>query len=89
MNVDLDVPPAYRRAALLAAVLSFQNGIKLPKRIFQHYDWSGKNCPRVLRVAPNGWHDFVSQILRFREKLTNVPVMTIAMNSAQDHHLFD
>ena len=89
MNVDLDVPAAYRRAALLAAVLSFQNGIKLPKRIFQHYDWSGKNCPRVLRDAPNGWQDFVSQILRFREKLTNVPVMTIAINRVQDHHLFD
>ena len=88
MNVDIDVPAAYRRAALLAAVLSFQNGIKLPKRIFQHHDWSGRNCPRVLRDTPNGWPDFIAQMLRFRERLTNVPAMTIAINKSRDHHLF-
>jgi N-acetylmuramoyl-L-alanine amidase CwlA len=89
VNTDLDVPTAYRRAALLAAVLAFQNRIKVPKRIRQHYDWSGKNCPRVLRGTPNGWQDFLTQIQRFRDQLSSVPAMTITPNITADHHLLD
>jgi N-acetylmuramoyl-L-alanine amidase CwlA len=89
MNADLDVSAAYRRAALLTAVLALQNEIGVPKRIFQHHDWSGKNCPRVLRGMPNGWQDFLAQVKDFRDKLTSVPAVTIAPNKAQDHHLFD
>jgi N-acetylmuramoyl-L-alanine amidase len=44
MNCDLDVPAAYKRAALLVAVLAFQNGLKVPGQIVQHHDWSGKDC---------------------------------------------
>lgn len=89
MNADLDVPAAYRRAALLTAVLALQNRIKVPKRILQHYDWSGKNCPRVLRAMPNGWQDFLAQTQSFRDKLTSVPALTITLNETQDHHLID
>ena len=87
MNADLDVPAAYRRAALLTAVLALQNRVKVPKRILQHYDWSGQNCPCVLRAMPNGWQDFLAQTLRFRDKLTSVPALTITLNETQDHHL--
>jgi N-acetylmuramoyl-L-alanine amidase CwlA len=87
MNADLNVPAAYRRAALLTAVLAFQNGVKVPTQIVQHHDWSGKNCPRVLRATPNGWKDFLEQVKQFRDDLTNVPAATIALGKVKDHHL--
>ena len=89
MNADLDVTEAYRRAALLTAVLVFQNGIDLPKRIFQHHDWCGANCPRVLRDQVHGWQDFLAQVKRFRDRLTDVPAIAIKPNKAVKHHLFE
>ncbi|HEY6258098.1 MAG TPA: peptidoglycan recognition family protein [Xanthobacteraceae bacterium] len=89
MNADLDAPAAYRRAALLTAVLARQNGIDVPKRIFQHYDWSKRNCPRVLRATPGGWQGFLAQIEDFRDKLTSVPAATIVPNKVPNHHLLD
>lgn len=85
MNAGLDVPAAYKRAALLVAVLAFQNGIGVTK-IFQHYDWSRKNCPRVLRATPSGWSDFLQQIKDFRKGLTAVPSAAISMRNIKDHH---
>jgi N-acetylmuramoyl-L-alanine amidase CwlA len=89
MNADLDVPAAYRRAALLTAVLAFQNGIKVPTQIKQHHDWSGKHCPRVLIDKPNGWKDFLGQVKQFRDGLTNVPAVAIAIGKSEDHHLVE
>lgn len=89
MNSDLDVAAAYRRAALLTAVLAFQNKIKVPKQIFQHHDWSGKNCPRILRAKPNGWKDFLDQIKGFLDDLTIVPAVAIKLSKVEDHHLLD
>jgi N-acetylmuramoyl-L-alanine amidase CwlA len=86
MNAGLDAPAAYKRAALLTAVLAFQNKIKVPSQIRQHHDWSGKHCPRVLRDKPNGWKDFLEQIKQFRDKLTDVPAPAIAMSMEDDHH---
>lgn len=86
MNADLDAPAAYRRAALLTAVLAFQHGLKVPKQILQHHDWSGKNCPRILRAKPKGWDDFLDQVKKFRDELTNVPVAAIKPSKAKDHH---
>jgi N-acetylmuramoyl-L-alanine amidase CwlA len=85
MNAGLDVPAAYKRAALLVAVLAFQNGIGVTK-IFQHYDWSRKNCPRVLRATPSGWSDFLQQIKDFRKGLMAVPSEAISMRNVKDHH---
>ena len=87
MNSDLNVPKAYERAALLTAVLAFQNGIKVPSQIKQHHDWSGKDCPRVLRAKPNGWADFLQQIRQSRSALTAVPAAKIALSDIDDHHL--
>jgi N-acetylmuramoyl-L-alanine amidase CwlA len=89
MNSDLDVPAAYNRAALLTAVVAFPHGIKVPAQIVQHHDWSGKNCPRVLRSTPNGWKDFLDQIKAFHSRLTNVPAAAIALAKVTGHHLID
>jgi hypothetical protein len=88
MNSDLDASAAYRRAALLTAVLAFQNEIEVPKQIFQHHDWSGKNCPRVLRDITNSWQNFLVQIQDFRDKLVIIPALAIAPPQTRDHHLF-
>lgn len=87
MNADLDAPAAYERAALLTAVLAFQQGFKVPSQIFQHHDWSGKNCPRVLRAQPHGWQEFLDQVARYKKDLTNVPAASIKLSKAADHHL--
>jgi N-acetylmuramoyl-L-alanine amidase CwlA len=68
--------------------LAFQNGIGVPKGILQHNDWSGKDCPSVLRAKPNGWANFLEQIKTFRKDLTNVPAAAISMGKGKDHHRF-
>src|SRR6266478_1355645 len=72
MNAGLDEAEAYRRAALLTAVLAYQHGVDVPTGIKQHFDWTEKNCPRVLRAKPNGWKDFVAEVQAFRKELTSV-----------------
>lgn len=47
-------------AALLVADLLKMFGFSFAE-IRQHYDWSGKNCPRILRVG-NLWTGFLSDI---------------------------
>jgi len=84
MHPEMDVAAAYRRGALLCAVLAFQHKIKTPKSIRQHHDWSGKNCPRVLRSKPNGWKDFLNAVSAFRKELTPIPASNIKVIG--DHH---
>ncbi len=85
MNAGLDEPAAYERAALLAAVMCFQNGISAATGIKQHHDWTGKNCPRVLRAKPGGWKDFLASVRQFRNALTAVPAATLKI-ADDDHH---
>ncbi len=40
-----------------------------PACMKQHYDWSGKNCPNVLRGRKNGWAGFLAAV----EKELNPP----------------
>jgi N-acetylmuramoyl-L-alanine amidase CwlA len=91
MNSDLDVKAAYQRAALLVAVLAFQNKIAVPKGIFQHHDWYPvKDCPTVLRNEVNGWANFLGQIKTALGDLTPVPAVAIALDKTNtDHHLLD
>jgi N-acetylmuramoyl-L-alanine amidase CwlA len=90
MNYDLDVKAAYQRAALLVAVLAFQNKITVPKGIFQHHDWYQKDCPTVLRHEENGWANFLDQIKEALDSLTPVPAAAIALDKKnKDHHLLD
>jgi len=86
MNEGLNVQAAYARAALLVAVLARRLGVHLPRMIFQHHDWSGKDCPIVLRHQPNGWSNFVTQIMREANELTDVPSMDIVLPEGDHHH---
>ncbi|MBR0911465.1 N-acetylmuramoyl-L-alanine amidase [Bradyrhizobium japonicum] len=87
MNSDLgDVDACYDRAALLTAWLAYRMGIQVPSNVYQHHDWSGKNCPRVLRSKPNGWADFLAKVQRNFRNLTPVNAPLIARPSDDHHH---
>ncbi|KXZ39489.1 N-acetylmuramoyl-L-alanine amidase [Alkalithermobacter thermoalcaliphilus JW-YL-7 = DSM 7308] len=46
-------------------------------RIKQHYDWSGKNCPRILRDTGR-WNWFIQQVQKKKEEI-------IKMNMKKDY----
>jgi murein DD-endopeptidase MepM/ murein hydrolase activator NlpD len=62
MNQGMDEASAYDRAAQLCAFLGVQLSIAMPAGLRQHHDWTGKNCPRVLRAQPNGWEAFLKRV---------------------------
>lgn len=59
---------AEKNAAWLTAKLLKDFGLPLAA-VKQHYDWSGKNCPNVLRGRKNGWAGFLAAV----EKELNPP----------------
>jgi N-acetylmuramoyl-L-alanine amidase CwlA len=73
MHQGMNEAKAYDRAALLVAVLALQNGIPVPSRIVQHYFWTEKHCPRVLRDKPNGWSDFLAKVQAALTQLRSAP----------------
>ena len=62
-NRDGNRAQAEENAAWLAAKLIRETPslLPFPACMKQHYDWSGKNCPRVLR-APGGWEGFLQKV---------------------------
>lgn len=79
MNAGLDVAKAYARAADLAAHLLIQHGLDDAEALRQHFDWTGKNCPRVLRGKATGWRDFkrlVQHRVEFARALPGAPGST-------------
>ncbi len=81
-----DPAAAYRRAALLAAWLAYRLNISVPDGILQHHDWSGKNCPHLLRTnSGKGWKDFVKQVQKFYDELEPVDAIHISHHD-HDHH---
>lgn len=52
---------AEKIAAQLTAYLAGKLAIPL-SRIVQHYQWTGKNCPRVLRIRHRGWSNFIKAV---------------------------
>lgn len=38
--------------------------LKFPECVKQHFHWSGKNCPQVLRGRPGGWEGFLREVER-------------------------
>ncbi len=87
MNADLDEPAAYERAALLTALLAFQHGIGVPEQIKQHHDWSGKNCPRILRERPGAWKSFLDRVKQLRQDLTEVRVAALTLGTDASQHM--
>ncbi len=69
MNEGIDEARAYDQAALLVAVLARKHGIAVPDGIKQHHDWTGKDCPSVLRAKPDGWSGFLRQVQAAYTKL--------------------
>ena len=60
-NRDGNRAAAEANAAWLTAKLLKDYGLGLD-RVKQHYDWSGKNCPRVLRGRKDGWKNFLAAV---------------------------
>lgn len=52
---------AEENAAWLTAKLMKEYGIGIDN-IKQHYNWSGKNCPRVLRGRAGGWEGYLNMV---------------------------
>jgi len=60
-NRDGNRAAAEANAAWLTAKLLKDYDLGLD-RVKQHYDWSGKNCPRVLRGRKGGWKNFLAAV---------------------------
>jgi N-acetylmuramoyl-L-alanine amidase CwlA len=84
MHPEMDVTKGYDRAALLTAVMAFQNKVSVATGIVQHNSWTGKNCPRVLREKPGGWADFLAKVKAFRTGLEPVPAGNITFAHHED-----
>ncbi|EJB01764.1 N-acetylmuramoyl-L-alanine amidase [Rhizobium leguminosarum bv. trifolii WSM597] len=84
MNPGLDTQVAYDSAALLTAVLAYQNRIAVPKGIVQHHYWTGKNCPRVLRERAGGWEAFLIEVIQYARDLKDIAAPDLVV--ADDHH---
>jgi N-acetylmuramoyl-L-alanine amidase CwlA len=60
MNSDGDLLRATDNAARLTADILQRHGVR---KIYQHYDWSGKSCPQMLREGkPYDWATFVKKV---------------------------
>lgn len=59
MNRGANRAKAEENAAWLTARLLKQFNFS-KTAVKQHYDWDGKNCPKVLRGRENGWEEFLS-----------------------------
>jgi hypothetical protein len=64
-NAGIDQAAANDRTALLAAVLLHELGIAFEENIKQHHDWSGKDCPFLLRHPPERWANFLAAVREY------------------------
>lgn len=68
VNFRADHYRTWQRSARLVAELLVKHNLGLSK-VRQHYDWSGKDCPRTLRNA--GLYPMFTELIRFEyERLT-------------------
>jgi N-acetylmuramoyl-L-alanine amidase len=79
-NIDDDLSKAIDNAALLTAHLLQQFNLGLNK-IKQHYDWSGKNCPRIFRNNPGSWDGFLLKVEGCLKPEALTPIMGAAVAS--------
>ena len=65
MNSDGDLEKATDNAAQLAAQQLKEKGLSADK-IYQHHDWSGKNCPSQIRSGkPYSWSTFKAKVAAY------------------------
>lgn len=66
MHQGIDQERAYENAAALVAWLRLQGHGKAG--IVQHYNWTGKNCPQLIREAgPHKWLWFLARVQEYEE----------------------
>ena len=82
-NRDGNLQRAIANAAWLVAKLLKDHGLSID-RVRQHYDWSGKNCPRVLRNKPGGWADFLAAVEAHLKPAPKLPAITRAIGLEVD-----
>ena len=68
-NAGIDQQAANDRAALLTAVQLHELGISLEGNIVQHFDWSRKNCPALLRNPPSNWENFLARVAHYYDQV--------------------
>jgi len=71
-NKDGNRAVAEANAAWLTAKLLKDYGLQISD-VKQHYDWSGKNCPNVLRGRKNGWDGFLAAVESYLKSATPIP----------------
>ena len=65
MNSDGNLEKATDNAAQLAAQQLKEKGLSADK-LYQHHDWSGKNCPSQIRAGkPYDWSTFKSKVAAY------------------------
>ncbi|RWH65942.1 N-acetylmuramoyl-L-alanine amidase [Mesorhizobium sp.] len=71
-NPDQNERLAYENAAWLAATLLHKIKATPNTGLRQHHDWTGKNCPGVIRGRRGAWEAFVADVTVAFAKLSNV-----------------
>ncbi len=68
-NSDGDIVKAEENTYKLVAWLleNVPSLLPFPECMKQHFNWSGKNCPWIIRKRPNGWQDFLSGIEKYKD----------------------
>ncbi|MEO6971674.1 MAG: hypothetical protein ABI217_12370, partial [Chthoniobacterales bacterium] len=72
-NQGINQQAANDRAARLTALQLHELGIPLEGNVVQHHDWTGKNCPALLRGTPDGWTDFLQMVSDYYSKTLEAP----------------
>ncbi len=74
MNSDGNREKAEKRAIKLCSFLinTEPTLIRYPDCLKQHWDWTKKNCPQVIRSRANGWKNFVERIGNEMEKNSEI-----------------
>ncbi|CAN5487429.1 hypothetical protein BH11PSE9_BH11PSE9_25410 [soil metagenome] len=85
MHPEMVATKAYAKAALLIAVLARRSNIAVPSGVVQHHQWSGKNCPRVLREKPGAWEQFVDSVVEISSGLEEADAIDLDMSHDHDH----
>jgi N-acetylmuramoyl-L-alanine amidase len=64
MNPETDRAIAEKNAAQLIAYLyeTVPTLAAYPVGVKQHYDWTGKDCPSLIRSRANGWQNFMALV---------------------------
>jgi hypothetical protein len=72
-NRGIDQAAANDRAARLTALQLHDLGLDPGRDVVQHHDWSGKDCPKLLRNPPSGWTNFLAQVRAHYDETAAAP----------------